>query len=436
MPVSDVMADGETRKRGEAPQWLEEPPELRKLAAPGQLTVPLSGRRDSGIRARPAGTVVARGEVLVHSSAESFPVPLAPAAGRLGGTVEVQLTDGQLVPAVELLVDEELGQATESGEKSQPGKQAEPDVSRAALVTWIGRLRGSGVWADRHASPDLIGQLHQIMTRPIELVVCGVLDTDPNVRLNAALGARHSEEIIAGTSFLSRLSGAERAIVAIDSEEPPTWSMPVRMAARQSNIDIVEMRNYYPQTDPTLMVFVLAQRRLKPGQLPTTQGVLLVDAAAALAVGRGKAGDTLLSTPVAVHDHIHRKAHFLSVPIGMQLKNVLQELRISPDWAVLRGGDLLRDLRLSADAVVGGSELVIHVTGPELMANPDPCIRCGWCMDTCPTRVQPATLLDAAQRQDAGMARRGGIHACIECGLCAHVCPSKLPLLGAIREMK
>ena len=37
----------------------------------------------------------------------------------------------------------------------------------------------------------------------------------------------------------------------------------------------------------SLMVYSLTHRRLRPGNLPTTRGVLVLDAAAAMAIGNG-----------------------------------------------------------------------------------------------------------------------------------------------------
>src|SRR5262249_52579960 len=99
-------------------------------------------------------------------------------------------------------------------------------------------------------------------------------------------------------------------------------------------------------------------------------------------------------------------------------------------------GDVLRDLHCPDGAVVGAGELTAHFTVASPPNNPDPCIRCSWCLEGCPTRVQPAALLEAAQLQDARMAHRFGLEACIECGLCSYLCPSRLPLLQAIRGLR
>ena len=103
----------------------------------------------------------------------------------------------------------------------------------------------------------------------------------------------------------------------------------------------------------------------------------------------------------------------------------------------LRAGAALRDVRISCDAVVdGGGELSIDAGPPAPIINPDPCIRCGWCVEACPVRIHPAGLLEAAQDNDPDMAESYGLHACIECGICSYVCPSRLPLLPAIRVLR
>jgi len=120
----------------------------------------------------------------------------------------------------------------------------------------------------------------------------------------------------------------------------------------------------------------------------------------------------------------------------MTVGEICQRLGIQWKNRVHRGGDLLRDIQIQPDAVVGGGELIFHVSNASPAINPSPCIRCGWCVDACPTRVQPAAVLEACQRNDIDLAERAGIEACIECGVCSYVCPSQLPLLEGIRKMK
>jgi electron transport complex protein RnfC len=405
------------------------------VGLPDRLLVPLGVASGSDVKVKPAGTSVLRGQPLVDHPAESSHVPVAPANGILGVVRPIRLTTGRPAAAVELTVSDQSPQETPSG--------ATGESDSFSLVAWLERIRAAGVWADRHASPDLIGQLNQVVARPIDTLICTILDSDASLRLSAAIAAGYADLVVGGAALLSRITGARRALVAVESfgraspSAPGTdWLTPLRQSVLATKLQVIDLPNDYPQSDPTLMVYTLTQRRLRPGNLPTTRGVLVLDAAAAMAVGNAANREPMLTVPVAVHHHPRRQSHFLQVPVGTTVRHVLQELSIQPHQTILRGGDLLRDLRLPPEAVIAGGELTIHVTAPELPVIPEPCIRCAWCVEACPTLVNPASVLDAAQRRDVKMAERAGIGACIECGVCAHVCPAQLPLLEAIRDIR
>ena len=289
--------------------------------------------------------------------------------------------------------------------------------------------------ADRVTSPSLAGQLRAVAAgTAVSAVVCCLLDTDPAVPLNAAIAAAAADDLLAGVGALSAAAGGARAIVVADPEAAAAWAALRPRVRRRSGVRLVPLRNDYPQADPSLLLFALLHRRLPPGHLPTDRGVLLVDAAAAVDLARAAAGS---SVEVAVRDHFARRTHLLSVPAGVSLADVLRFVGIDPAAAALRAGEFLRDRFVSPEVVVtAAGERVFHATARALAANPDPCVRCGWCVEACPTRVHPAGLLDAAQRSDPALARRYGLAGCIECGICSYVCPTRLPLLAAIRGMR
>jgi electron transport complex protein RnfC len=407
-----------------APQFL---PDIIPIEMPTRLWVPL-GTGSGDATAKPPGTTVRRGESVIEKAAESSHIPLAPASGTLGNERPIRLTSGRPASAVELIVGPDT-----APDLPNPGDFWEDSLS---LVHWLERIRAAGVWADRHASPNLIGQLNQIVARPIDTLICTILDTDATLRLNAAMAAQNADAVALGVSVLAQITGARRSVIAVEMLGDPRWVTPIRRAAGAANLEIVEVPNQYPQSDPTLMIYTLTSRRLRPGNLPTTVAVMLLDAAAALAVGKCALGYSMLTVPIAVHDHSRRISRICEAPVGATVLHVLENLGIPAEEINVRGGDLLRDLRLRPDAVIAGGELVLHITGPEAPVVPEHCIRSAWCLEACPTQVQPGFILDAIQRDDPKMAQRAGIAACIECGLCSHVCPSRLPLLQAIREFR
>lgn len=403
---------------------------FRPIPAPARLIVPLAARPPGeGTTAELPDTRVARGEPLAENVAETAHVPLTPVAGRIVAQTRVDLLNGHRAAAVEIEVD----RAT----LAAPTSERLPWPDSAELPTWIDRLRFAGVWAERRNSPDLLAQLYQALRRPCDTIICNAIDAEEAVPLNATLARTYPDELIAGVRTLARALRASQRIVALDADAPPADVSRLRRATEgDTAVRFVPLANSYPQADPTLMLYTLLRRRLRPGRLPPEAGVILLDAAAAVAIGRvALFNEPMLDVPLAVRDVARDTTHLVAAPIGTPLRHILSHLGID-EASIPRVGEALRDQTASRDAVVTGGELVVHVGYASASFNPDPCIRCGWCAASCPTRIQPAGLFEASQRDSDVLAERYGIEACIECGVCSYVCPSRLPLLGAIRELR
>ena len=414
-------------------QTADPPAAFAAIPIPRRLIVPLSTRPPGeGTSAKSPETRVTRGEPLADNVPETAFVPLSPVNGRIVATTRVDLMNGHRVAAVEIEVDP-------SDATANPGAATEVSPESSDLATWIDRIRRAGIWAERRNGPDLLAQLHQALRRPCDTVICTALDGEDAAPLNASLARAHTAELIAGVQTIGRAAGASNRLVGVAMDAPPADVNRLRRATSgDANLRVAPVPHGYPQTDPTLMLYTLLRRRLRPGRLAAELGVILLDAPAAIAVGRlALRGEPMLNVPMAVRDVARSRTHLITVTIGTPLWHVLEHLGANGDESIVpRAGDALRDLPASRSAVVSGGELVAHIGYVTAAFNPDPCIRCGWCTAACPTRIHPAGLLEAAQRADDALADRYGIDSCIECGVCSYVCPSRLPLLGAIRHMR
>ena len=411
---------------------------LRLLEPPTRLRVPLDVRTPMGTLPEIAlGAKVAKGEVLAETSADGAPAALAPTSGRIIGIGEAALTNGHTVPVADMECDFEDRRLPEEHETQREPIDSLDRVAPDDLGLWIDRVRAAGIWADRLHSPDLLGQLHQLFKRPVDTIICNLVDHDPMLRLQATMAGRFAAVLIAGVGLLARLTGARNVWIAVEAGATPKWWMPLRRELRKAGIEVVPILADYPQADPTLLIYTLLRRRLRPGRLPVEQGVFVLDAVSAIAIGRAATREQpMLQVPVAVRDHLRGRSHLRIAPIGTSVRHVLENLQLPTDGLMLLRGDALRDLPITADTVIAGGELTIHVLPIKTPIVPDPCIRCGWCEQTCPTSVQPAGLLEASQRNDVELADHYGLGACIECGICSYMCPSHLPLLQGIRVLR
>src|SRR5437773_1155041 len=184
--------------------------------------------------------------------------------------------------------------------------------------------------------------------------------------------------MIVGKTQAMLLNGARVAAVEISVDAAGGGDAAALRSAgpgARKSVRIIPLPNDYPQGDPTMLMLALLGRRLRPGKLPVEQNVLMVDGAAARAVGLAVAGTAMLDVPMAVRDaRGGGRTHFVRALVGTPLRFVLETLRLDARDATIRAGAALRDLRVPCEAVVAGGELAMDI-GPTLQpANPDPCI--------------------------------------------------------------
>jgi len=402
------------------------PTPLRRLPAPRRLWAPCGGQPKA------VGTGVRRGEPLAIDVV-GFP---APVDGTIVGTEHRTVLGGPQTVTVAL-----DAQPHESAEVSAPTSAESVRQTLARLpadrAAGVERLQAAGVSADRWTSPDLLGQLRQMLQRPIDAVVCSALDLDPVLPLQRTLATAYAMDVAAGVGALVRLSGASQGLIAVAEDTPAAGVAALRSASAAASVRLFPLPDEYPRAHPSLLVRQTLRRRLPPDQSPTEAGVVLLDAAAALAIGRCFLFDEpMISVPLGVYDGRHGRAHLLQVPVGTSLADVLPAADVAGGASELRAGHFLRELPVPADAIVAASEVTIFAAEPEHSPEPAACLRCGFCVDACPARIHPAGLLEACQQQDPELADHFGIRSCIDCGICSYVCPSRLPLLSSIRLLR
>lgn len=460
-------------------------------AAPGPavagFTVPEFTAADSAVpgaavsgRAVPGGAV--SGLAVAGGADWPWPAPHAPTGGTVSGEREVRLSSGETVRAVVLQtagVSHEPSPRVVSGPFSEQLQELAGQAMSAEMPRRVAEfaqlLSGLGVCADRPTCPDLHGQL--LSGAKVDTVVCSVMDPDPHLGVCARLADEAGADLVMGAAVTAMRLGASSLMMVVEptvsprakreiarlarvitrtldrrpTDRRPTdpaqneragrdgkaGAAPVRLSARA-----VAYANHYPRGDTSILLLRVLNRRLPPGRLPTEQGVVLLDAPAAVAIGRAvRSGAPMTQVPLGVADHVSerstRRTHLVKVPVGTPIRHVLRALGLPGDGEI-RTGEVLQERVTSPDAVISSCDLYLHVlpaVEPAKLRPPDPCIRCGWCVEACPTRVHPAMALEASQTVDPMLAERANIGACVECGLCQYVCPSRLPLLGAIREI-
>lgn len=128
------------------------------------------------------------------------------------------------------------------------------------------------------------------------------------------------------------------------------------------------------------------------------------------------------------------------VPIGYPIRQLVEMAGGIPSdtGKVILGGPMMGKAVVSIDApmVKGISGILMLPQDRAVRLQPQPCVRCGGCVNACPMGLEPLMIATFSRLNRFDDAERHGIMDCIECGSCSFTCPAARPLLDYIRMGK
>jgi electron transport complex protein RnfC len=194
----------------------------------------------------------------------------------------------------------------------------------------------------------------------------------------------------------------------------------------------------------------LFARKVGPLDLPTQAGRVIVDPVACWALGRwNRSQRPLDERPVQLFVRAERRdvaPRVVMARLGETVESFLQRCGTpSEGRQVIVNGMLAGEEVDPHSAVVAADTESVAVRARPEPEEPAACIACGWCLDHCPTALNPIGLYelslktDAAKLQRASPARMTNAREslyCLGCGLCSYVCPTRLPLMQGVLELQ
>lgn len=276
--------------------------------------------------------------------------------------------------------------------------------------------------------PSLVRQLKALGTGRPRAVIVNLLPRQPESLLAQSLVKFEAPAIRKAVCAVRAALNARENILTIDKHDY-ILRRGHKGCTAGTSVQIQRLLNIYPRAHPTVLLWTLFGVRLAVGQLPSSQGYVIVDPTTLWALGRYLAtGEKMKSRPVEffASDVLPRIG---LVPLGQTVAEALTDHGVPPEKQ-----QIIRNGMMSGEEVLGESLITsttesLSVRPLPAIEKPTPCIECGWCVDHCPTALNPLHLYELAQDPlRAPLAESSESLHCIGCGLCSYVCPTRLPL--------
>jgi electron transport complex protein RnfC len=267
----------------------------------------------------------------------------------------------------------------------------------------------------------------------IETIVVLGADQDLGVTTSQYIIRDRMADVKAGIAILKKITGVERVIVAVPASLVPGFG--------HIGAEAIGVTDDYPAASPRFIAGRILGKEFPAGQAFEDAGLTFIHAEAVASIGRAfDSGEIPLDKTLTVTGKDGRTRR-MAVKMGTTVGDLLKQCRIKvvEKDRVISGGLLTGHAVPTLDMPVTPDMNALHVQAHEDLAlsSNDPCINCGECIRTCPTRVPVNMLvrfLEAGQYEDA--ADLYDLDCCIDCGLCSYVCVARIPIFQYIKLAK
>jgi len=265
------------------------------------------------------------------------------------------------------------------------------------------------------------------------LVVAGV-DADLLVATNQFVIKSDMHAVNRGIEVLKEATGVAQVAIAVPRDL-------VQGFGHTGADRLVAVASDYPAASPKLIIYEAFGREIPAGRTCEDLGFAFFSAEAVASIGKAfDTGRIPLEKTVTLVAKNGRKT-IVSARIGTPIADVLAAHGITTgnmDRLIVGGpmtGAAIFDDQTPVQADTDA--ILVQDAGDVSLVSDYPCINCGECVRTCPTRVPVNMLvrfLEAGQYEDG--ADLYDLYSCIDCGLCSFVCVARIPIFQYIRLAK
>ena len=400
---------------------------IEPLFVPPHLIVPLGmPGRAPGARLIEPGKSVRTGQVLAKGDGYATPDILAPLSGRVAELTTAQVASAGRFVEVDAVKINSLKADPPPDHPSfgRAWRNASPDdlcafIADSAMTTFRQPVIAMSAW------------LEQVRQARIDTLVLNVMECQPYLTCGHRLLIEYGPLVLTGLAILARAIGVTEVTIAVDQRRAKSYSH-LFTPANELNIQLIALPHKYPIGADPILLEIITGREIPMGQHPIDVGAAVIDPETALAVARWVAtGDNTLARVVTLDGPLARNPMNVMVPLGTPCAALYD----MPGMELTHGGPMT-GLPCKPNAVVSASTRTVLALARETHATPTACLRCGWCTDLCPTRLNVSKINDAFELADLELARQGGALACVHCGVCSYICPARLPLTHRVSTMK
>ncbi|MCL2599761.1 MAG: electron transport complex subunit RsxC [Treponema sp.] len=277
--------------------------------------------------------------------------------------------------------------------------------------------------------------------KKIDTVLINGCECEPYLTTDNRVMIEESDRLVNGTQIIMKLIPDARIVIAIEDNKPEAIAAVRKSCENVPNVDVAVVKTKYPQGSEKQLINAITKREVPSGGLPLDVGCIVNNVDTVIAIHRTFVrGRPLMRKVVTLTGGAIRNPGNYKIRLGTKVSDVIEMIGgfcCSPTKVVV-GGPMMGVAIFDIDVpVVKTTSGILFLTEDEARIPPEvSCIRCGQCVEHCPSGLIPIELnTDVLRENSEAFLKHNGLD-CIECGSCSYICPAKRRLSQSIRTTR
>lgn len=275
----------------------------------------------------------------------------------------------------------------------------------------------------------------------IEYILVNGAECEPYLTSDYRMMLECPEKIVSGLKVILSLFEKAQGYICIEDNKPEAIKVLQELVQGEQRIEVKVLKTKYPQGAERQLIYASTGRKINSKMLPADAGCIVNNIDTVIAVYHAVCKNVPLIRRIVTvtGDGCNHPRNF-EVPTGMSYEEILKQAGgCSEDTVkIVSGGPMMGMALFHIDVpVIKTSSALLCLTKDEVAEQePTACIRCGRCVNVCPSKLIPQKMAEYAQRFDnEGFEKLFGME-CYECGTCTYVCPAKRRLTQSFKQTR
>lgn len=387
----------------------------------------------------PAKPIVAKGDkVLVGQKiAEAGGFISADICCSVSGTVKAieprLAVSGAMVPCIVVENDNQYTPVEGFGQKRDYTKMSKEKIRECVKAAGIVGMGGAGFPTHVKITPKDDNQIDYVLVNGAEC--------EPYLTSDYRMMLEEPEKIVGGLKVIVSLFPNAKGVIGIEDNKPEAIAKLQNLVKNEDKVSVQVLKTKYPQGAERQLIYAITGRKINSSMLPSDVGCIVDNVDTVISIYNAVCESIpLIRRIVTITGDAVKTPRNFNVKTGTIYKELIEEaggFKTQPEKIVCGGpmmGTALFDLNVP---VIKTSSALLCLTKDEVaIQEPSPCIRCGRCVNACPSHLIPQKMLEYAEHFDNESFEKIYGMECYECGSCTYVCPAKRRLTQAFKETR